>query len=138
MTDQQKSTITKLRLNGIGYGTIGNILGISKETVKSFCRRNGLTRNTASSLPPDGLCRNCGAEIFQNHKTRKKIFCSPTCRSECWKAHPQPFITTGKFRYYCNHCGKLFTAYGTVPRKYCSHACYISSRFEKDTVNETQ
>ena len=138
MTDQKKSIITELRMHGIGYSTIGNILGISKETVRSFCRRNGLAGNTATLLPLEGLCRNCGVEIVQNPKTRKKKFCSTACRTAWWKAHPQPIITNGKFRYYCIHCGKLFTAYGTAPRKYCSHACYISSRFGKDAVNEKQ
>ena len=51
MTNEQKARITTLRHDGIGYATIAAMLGISKETVKSFCRRNALTGNTASSPP---------------------------------------------------------------------------------------
>ena len=136
MTNEQKARITTLRHDGIGYATIAAMLGISKEAVKSFCRRNALTGNTASSPPPEGLCRNCGAEIVQNPKARKKVFCSPDCRNTWWKAHPQPFMTADKFRYTCVHCGKLFTAYGTATRKYCSHACYITDRFKGGAADE--
>ena len=136
MTNEQKARITSLRHDGIGYATIAAMLGISKEAVKSFCRRNALKGNTAFSPKPEGMCRNCGAEIVQNPKARKKVFCSPDCRSAWWKAHPQPLMTTDKFRYTCTHCGKLFTAYGTATRKYCSHACYITDRFKGGAADE--
>ena len=44
MTDLQKEQIKTLRLQGIGYVKIGEMLGISDNTVRSFCRRNGLGR----------------------------------------------------------------------------------------------
>ena len=136
MTNEQKARITALRHDGIGYATIAAMLGISKEAVKSFCRRNALTGNTASSPPPEGLCRNCGAEIVQNPKTRKKVFCSPDCRNTWWKAHPHPSVQITAYQHTCTHCGKLFTAYGTAPRKYCSHACYIADRFKGGAADE--
>lgn len=43
MTNEQKAKITELRHNGVSYASIASALGISKETVKSFCRRNSLT-----------------------------------------------------------------------------------------------
>lgn len=136
MTNEMKKSITELRHNGIGYATIAAMLCISKETVKSFCRRTGLKGNRAASTPAEGMCRNCGAEIVQNPNARKKVFCSPDCRNAWWKAHPQPSVKNIAYRYICKYCGKLFTAYSTAHRKYCSHACYISDRF-KGTVNET-
>ena len=136
MTNGQKARITALRHDGIGYATIAAMLGISKEAVKSFCRRNALTGNTASSPPPEGLCRNCGAEIVQNPKARKKAFCSPDCRNTWWKAHPHPSAQITAYQHTCTHCGKLFTAYGTAPRKYCSHACYIANRFKEGAADE--
>ena len=136
MTNEQKARITALRHDGIGYATIAAMLGISKEAVKSFCRRNALTGNQATSPPPEGFCRNCGAEIVQNPKARKKVFCSPDCRSAWWKAHPQPSVQNTAYQHTCIHCGKLFTAYGTSPRKYCSHACYISHRFKGSAADE--
>ena len=136
MTNEQKARITALRHDGIGYATIAAMLGISKEAVKSFCRRNALTGNTASSTPPEGLCRNCGAKIVQNPKTRKKVFCSPDCRCAWWKVHPQPPAQNTAYQHICANCGKLFTAYGTAPRKYCSHACYIADRFKGGAADE--
>ena len=46
MTDNQKSQIIKLRAAGNGYGKIAQTLGISLNTVKSFCRRNDINGNT--------------------------------------------------------------------------------------------
>ena len=56
MTDLQKEQIKTLRLQGIGYVKIGEMLGISDNTVRSFCRRNGLgdaAKNTVA-------CKHCG------------------------------------------------------------------------------
>lgn len=136
MTNEQKARITALRRDGTGYATIAAMIGISKETVKSFCRRNALTGNTSATPPAEEMCRNCGAEIVQNPKTRKKVFCSPGCRNDWWKAHPQPSVQNTAYQHTCVHCGKLFTAYGTVPRKYCSHACYIADRFKGGAADE--
>ena len=43
VTDEQKEKIIRFRSMGRGYADIGKELGISKDTVKSFCRRNSLT-----------------------------------------------------------------------------------------------
>jgi DNA-binding CsgD family transcriptional regulator len=48
MTDHQKAQIIKLRAAGNGYGKIARTLGISLNTVKSFCRRNDINRNSFS------------------------------------------------------------------------------------------
>lgn len=42
MTNQQRNQIRTMRLQGAGYIKIGKILGISDNTVRSLCRRNGL------------------------------------------------------------------------------------------------
>lgn len=51
MTDAQKENIRYLRGEGLGYRAIAARLGISENTVKSFCRRNDLT-GVASKEPP--------------------------------------------------------------------------------------
>ena len=38
MTDQQREQIRTMRLQGAGYIKIGKALGISDNTVRSFCR----------------------------------------------------------------------------------------------------
>ena len=50
MTNQQKEQIRTMRLQGIGYVKIGKILGISDNTVRSFCRRNGLGKNAKNAV----------------------------------------------------------------------------------------
>ena len=50
MTDAQKEQVRYLRCEGLGYGAIATRLGISENTVKSFCRRNNLT-GVASKEP---------------------------------------------------------------------------------------
>ena len=65
MTNEQQEKIRRLRLNGIGYAKVANELGLSKETVKSFCRRNGLAGRaedmSAKQKEKEGvICRNCG------------------------------------------------------------------------------
>ena len=40
MTDEQKCIITDLRNKGFSYAQISEQTGISRNTIKSFCRRN--------------------------------------------------------------------------------------------------
>ena len=42
MTENQKTQIAKLRAAGLGYGKIAQQLGMSLNTVKSYCRRKGV------------------------------------------------------------------------------------------------
>ena len=44
MTESQKQQILSFRRQGIGYLKIAQELGISQNTVKSYCRRNNLTK----------------------------------------------------------------------------------------------
>ena len=43
MNAEQKERIARLRDNGAGYTEIANAMGLPVNTVKTFCRRNGLT-----------------------------------------------------------------------------------------------
>ena len=42
MTNEQRERITALRHQGQGYATIANAVGLSKDSVKAFCRNHGL------------------------------------------------------------------------------------------------
>ncbi len=128
MTDEQKEKITALRREGSGYTAIANSLGISKDTVKSFCRRNGLTGTTAKEVTSD-KCRECGKRVPQSSGTKPRIFCSKKCRVKWWHEHPDQINQRAVYSFVCANCGKKFTAYGNCHRKYCSHECYINARF---------
>ena len=51
MTEEQKTKIQQLRQRGMGYIRIAQALGISENTIKSFCRRNRLAGGVAQTLP---------------------------------------------------------------------------------------
>ena len=42
LTDTEKAAIREMRLSGLGYKAIAEKLSLSRETVRSFCARNGL------------------------------------------------------------------------------------------------
>ena len=70
MTNEQQEKIRRLRLNGAGYTKVANELGMSKETVKSFCRRNGLAGKaedmSAKQKEKEGVvCCNCRKPLEQ-------------------------------------------------------------------------
>ena len=43
MTTDQKNKIAEMRKSGMGYLKIAQALGLNENSVKTFCRRNGLT-----------------------------------------------------------------------------------------------
>lgn len=135
MTDAQKISIEEMRKNGLGYGRIAQTLGISLNTVKSFCRRNGINGNTSSETAvaltgETTYCENCGREIQQIAKRKKKRFCSDKCRNAWWNSHLDQVKRKAVYDFRCLHCGKEFHIYGDKRRKYCSHDCYIADRFK--------
>lgn len=123
MTKEQKTLILYYREQHMTYRQIGEKLGLSPDTVKTFCRRNGAqTGKTAQSA--ECRCRNCGAPVHPLPGRRERLFCSPACRTAYWRKHN----LLGKDPRYCAGCGALLTG-GSASRKYCSHACYIRHRF---------
>lgn len=58
MMDGEKQKIITMRRNGAGYGQIAAAVGISINTVKSFCRQHGLAAKTATSV-----CEQCGRPV---------------------------------------------------------------------------
>lgn len=135
MTDKQKEKILSLRKSGESYAVIAKCIGLSKDAVKSFCRRNSVSPSAkvATVIPPNTAhtCRNCGTLIIQPDHVRRKIFCSSECRKAWWKANPSPQSTSLKNQRTCRCCGTIFTVYGKTERKYCSHTCYVNDRFRK-------
>lgn len=136
MTDGQRHQIIQLRKEGCGYTAIAKELDISRDTVRSFCRRNGLAGEMAAKTekadehPQEGFCRECGKELNQTGGVKKKVFCCRKCREKWWHKHPEEIRQRAVYAFICAGCGKAFTAYGNSHRKYCSHECYVRSRFK--------
>ena len=136
MTDGQRQQIIQLRKEGCGYTAIAKELDISRDTVRSFCRRNRLAGEMAAKTekadehPQEGFCRECGKELHQTDGIKKKVFCCRKCREKWWHEHPEEIRQRAVYAFICAGCGKKFTAYGNSHRKYCSHDCYVKSRFK--------
>ena len=128
MTKEQKTLILYYREQHLTYRQIGEKLGLSPDTVKTFCRRNGLQADAVKGNA--GIqCKNCGAPIQSLPGKRKRLFCSPACRTANWRKHN----LLGQIPRHCAGCGALLTG-GNASKKYCSHACYIRHRFATSSV----
>ena len=123
MTKEQKTLILYYREQHMTYRQIGEKLGLSPDTVKTFCRRN-TPQEDRTETSTSSQCRNCGAPVHPLPGRRERLFCSPACRTAYWRKHN----LLGKDPRYCAGCGALLTG-GSASRKYCSHACYIRHRF---------
>lgn len=137
MTEQQKEQISRLRQEGYGYIMIAQALGISGNTVKSFCRRKNLMGSNNRSIskrmvPSDNgehFCICCGIRVEQNQGRKEKKFCSDACRNKWWNRNLDKVNRKANYNYICSYCKKTFSVYGNANCKYCSHECYIGERF---------
>jgi len=116
-----RERIMELRRRGHSYTDIARDTGVSRETVKSLCRRAGISPDEA--IPPSRVCERCGEEL--STRAAGKRFCSTACRLAWWHAHPERLNRKAIYSFTCAGCGQPFSAYG----KYCSHRCYIRTRF---------
>ena len=139
MTNEQKEAVTVLRGQGYSYAAIAKATGLSKDSIKGFCRYHALpvpvsvVRVPEPPAPPEdrpGICPNCGAPVGPRVGLRERRFCSQSCCRTWWNAHPKRVQRKAIYAFICPGCGKAFTAYGNKHRKYCSHACYVAARFK--------
>ncbi len=117
--------IQRLRQEGYGYVRIAQMLGLSENSVKSFCRRHPLPVDD-SRKQAEGMCPQCGTKVDSRHR-----FCSDACRIAWWNAHREHPNGKGQASFICQHCKKPFVGYPAQNPKYCCHACYIAARYGK-------
>lgn len=137
MNEEQKKKIIRLRHQGYGYMRIANELGISVNTIKSFCRRNNLTSKDVVKKPivqavnEDGkhFCLGCGISVEQNPGRKTKKFCCDSCRMKWWNSNLDKVKRKAIYEFICPCCKSEFSVYGNSKRKYCSHECYVLDRF---------
>ncbi len=104
MRDEQKRQIIALRRDGAGYRSIANQLGLSINTVKSFCRRHSL-----AAQPKESVCEQCGKPVIQNLGWKRKRFCCDACRNKWWNAHLELVERKAVYTFTCPSCGKEFS-----------------------------
>ena len=132
MTEIQKNLIEEYRKNGCSYSSIAHKLDISVNSIKTYCRRNGLSGFSAVRSIPDSnfeFCRYCGKPVVQKSSRKAKKYCSDICRMAWWNSHQEDVNRKAVYNLTCINCGNLFASYGNAGRKYCCHRCYILHRF---------
>lgn len=136
MTHDEKKQIAALRGRGVSYTDIASQLGLSRDTVKSYCHRNSIVVSEQTASSETDCCEFCGKHLSQTQGKKKKRFCSRECCLNWWHSHPDRLSKKAVYEFKCACCGKDFTAYGNSTRKYCSHECYINARFNKGGNHE--
>jgi hypothetical protein len=110
MTIEQKQKIRQLRQSGYGYATIAEALGLTKNQVSAFCRRNALTGTKAEPHTREKLdvncCRCCGKPLVQTPGRKPVKFCSDSCRVSWWNTHPEMVNKKAIYHFACACCGK--------------------------------
>ena len=136
MTKDEKNAVIRMRGQQQSYKTISETLGISLNTIRSFCRRRNL-QGDCRSISNTGNCKSCGRLIMIKKGHRPRQFCSDTCRQRWWNDHLGDVQRKAVYAFTCASCGKEFTSYGNQHRKYCSRGCYIIGRYGgKEAANE--
>ena len=129
MTEKDRALLMGYRQQGKGCAEIARLLGVSVNTVKSYCRRNGINaeKKAVQSKPlvRKGTCKQCGAELEQLAHHRERQFCSDRCRMQWWHSHRSDSRSAEE--HTCPECRRTFMT--DRMQKYCSHECYILSRF---------
>lgn len=141
MTPYHKEHIQRLRNEGKGYKGIAALLGLSENTVKSFCKRNSFA-NVPSYTSDNGFvhigdssfCKNCGKPIKTRQGVKPRKFCCDNCRLYWWNKHSDQVTQKAIYHMVCAGCGNPFDSYGNKNRKYCTHSCYIKARFRSEVI----
>lgn len=135
VTPQQARLIEKLRREGKGYKAIANATGLSRDTIRYFCKAH---EDAIPDPESDGAarCPSCGKMIQQPRTGRRRRFCSDACRHAWWAKHPDAHRPSDQAIYHltCAHCGKPFDSYGNRSRRYCCRSCYFASRFHPKDI----
>jgi len=134
MNRYQKEQALALRRSDETCANIAKNLGLSVNTVKSFCSKNNTKSEAKNSIAVEAnadssICPQCGNKITQASGRKPKKFCSDECRVLWWNSHSENVSRKALYSFKCASCGKEFTAYGNANRRYCSHPCYCKSRF---------
>ena len=141
MTEEQKKKVQELRIEGLGYQAIANLLGIDRDSVRYFCRTNNLAGKKSDKktrISKKGVfCLYCNSPIVQTPGKRERYFCSDKCRISWWnnKRKNTTCHVKGQIRTKCRYCGKPFYSYRSQNKKYCSISCYMSDRFKGEKTD---
>jgi IS30 family transposase len=136
MTTNQKQQVINMRQQGWTYAKIADSIGLSKNTVKTFCWRNKTISCDASEAAANNennanknQCEQCNKPLEQRPKQKPRRFCDDACRYAWWSKNRGSLNRKAVYPLVCAHCRESFDSYGNKDRKYCRHECYIAARF---------
>ena len=131
MTAKEKQELTNYRRQGLGYKKIAQLMGLSENTVKTYCKRNNLggsiTNNNAGGKK--SVCKLCGTPLVQTPGRKARVFCCDACRNNWWNSHANQLQHRDGRQIPCGNCGRILDVSKNSSRKYCSHTCYVADRF---------
>ena len=119
MTHEEKVRVRELRQQNMSYSNIAHVTGLSINTIKSFCSRNGMVISQKNECK----CLSCG-KTLRKSKYKPRKFCSDSCRNTWWNKRRYLRRNDKIEEYTCVVCGGKFYDYKSEGRKYCSQECY--------------
>ncbi len=128
MTAEQKTRITQLRKSGIGIKKISDLLGLTRDAVKSYCTRNGIVPDTSTGNNIE-FCPCCFQVLVHTPKHKKKRFCSVECKQKWWSVHRDLIKHKTSVTCNCKYCGAEFQKLPSSTQKYCNQKCYFAYRY---------
>ena len=113
ITNEQRSKIINIRLDGAGYKSIARLLDLSRDAVRNYCIKIGLDGIASENYDEEFKscfntesvgknCRYCGQVLTQNKTGRTKYYCSSSCRIAWSKVHHKVY------NYTCVYCGENY------------------------------
>ena len=127
MTNERKKRLEQLRSEGLGYKRIAAELGLSLNTVQSYCRRHPVEMRVPV-CSNENKCLFCGAYLRHTPGAKKRKFCSDRCRVTWWNAHSEAGAKRKVREVACGFCGATFFVIGEQTRMYCSRICSAGAR----------
>ena len=128
MTSNQQQAIRDMRKLGVPITSIASELGLSANTVKSFCHRDNSDHPGSPIEMSHNLCKYCGSLLAHRPGSKKKLFCSDKCRYTWWNRNRPYYRNKNEYKLNCFHCGTEFLS-TNKKKKFCSRDCYVCSRF---------
>lgn len=127
MTNEQKQAIASMRDSGVPITSIAQQLGLSVNTIKSYCKRHSIHSGN-QSRKNILFCLQCHTEIPQVAHRKEKKFCSDKCRQLWWAENTALIPRDSQIERICPVCKTLFLSYKSKHRIYCSRTCYGKSK----------
>ena len=132
MTKEERLKAIDLCIRGKTYNEIAKVMHIPLNTIKSYLRRNKvkMRKEDRKNEEEKNYCKTCGHEITEGRRQIGRRFCSIACKTKWFNKNRDKVNSKNRIDKTCPTCKDTFKDYVNGKRKYCSHKCYILSRFK--------